>query len=418
MMPFFLYACVTTKPSRQTVSEPAIPQMEAPPRFLANLDEAAPDVKLVLGFLAGQLRGRGEPFDGIFLDPSGDNQIIPEDFLNQGFSLSMIEIAGFQAKKINDERAEAFIEGYFQFNDMIGRMISYYFAAVYSLTPEKLTLHSSSAIPMPSLSPVLETYFVPVSAFESVPLEDFNSFLDLYLFAQLYAVPMQPTPEERQAYEARKNMSFMARLTKGTKKAVKDDYYIMVFCMSGLSPNASLEMKITKKETPAGKSLAEPVYLYWKNWRVLIAGANFDPHAQDKEFYTHVLYTLDPGSGKDPVLIGTFANQKNFEPPRSTSARFKVIKRRGTPVKPIKQEKEKNKDPLESGSIFLDPSQQTDARAIQEKLAQLGYYHMKVDGKFGKGSRKALEKFKIDYNLGHNGNWDLATQKVLFKKSE
>lgn len=38
-------------------------------------------------------------------------------------------------------------------------------------------------------------------------------------------------------------------------------------------------------------------------------------------------------------------------------------------------------------------------RAIQQKLYQLGYYHLAIDGKFGPASRRAVGDFQFDSGL-------------------
>ncbi len=73
--------------------------------------------------------------------------------------------------------------------------------------------------------------------------------------------------------------------------------------------------------------------------------------------------------------------------------------------------------PIATGSVFLNPSKKDDARLIQTRLAEMGYYTKKIDGDFGPGSKGALQIFKKDNGLGDNFNWDLNTQKMLFKDS-
>lgn len=46
------------------------------------------------------------------------------------------------------------------------------------------------------------------------------------------------------------------------------------------------------------------------------------------------------------------------------------------------------------------------ARIVQEKLQQLGYYHMAIDGKFGPGSKAATRAFQADYGLPESGMVD------------
>jgi hypothetical protein len=414
LVSLLITGCVSQQGLKQQKTGPAQTRIDAPPRYLLNLDQAADDVKLVLSALVNKMRGDIEPIKGVVFDPSADNRVKEVNCLNQGFALNIIDISGYQAIKISDKKAKAFIEGYFQFKDFIGRMASFYFIANYSLTPNALTIHSCATLPMPSLSPILETYFIPKSAFDEVSINEFNSFTDLYLFALMYAVPMMPTDEERKEYEARKNMSFISKIKASIKeKREDDDYYILVFCMNWLSPESSLEMKVSKTTGMGGKNLAEPVYLYWENWRVLIAGGNFDPHATRGIFYTNVAYNFDPKSGTKPVFLGSFANRKNFTVSRRKSLNVQVVTRKEETTSPV----DTNPAPLKSESVLLDPYRKADAMKIQKQLAKLGYYKTKVDGMFGKGSRKALKQFKQDHNLGENDSWDINTQKVLFKNS-
>lgn len=408
-----LTACVSQQSVKPQVSRMEESRIEAPPRFLLDINEAADDVKVVLAALVNKMRGDIEQIDGIVFDPEGDNRITEINFLNQGFALNIIDISGFQAEKVSDEKAKAFIEGYFQFKDVIGRMASFYFLATYSLDPETLTVHSSVVIPMPSISPVLETYFVPRAAFNEMPMDEFASYTDLYLFTLMYAVPMTPTDEERRQYETRQGTSFMSSMTAGSTGNIQDDYFILVFCKSQISPESSLEMTISKTKGLGGKRIAEPVYLYWENWRVLIAGGKFNPHADSGNFYINVAYNIDPLSGTKPVLAGSFSNQKNFTGNRPKSLDLKVVTREQDVITPL----DTGLGPLESGYIFLDPARKADAAEIQKQLKILGYYRTKVDGAFGKGSRKALKQFKIEYNLGEDDNWDILTQKTLFKDS-
>jgi peptidoglycan hydrolase-like protein with peptidoglycan-binding domain len=71
-----------------------------------------------------------------------------------------------------------------------------------------------------------------------------------------------------------------------------------------------------------------------------------------------------------------------------------------------------------SGTVFLNPSLKSDAKIIQKRLADLGYYNMEVDGLFGKGSQRAVQSFKKDNGLGDNATWDIRTQKTLFKGTD
>ena len=62
---------------------------------------------------------------------------------------------------------------------------------------------------------------------------------------------------------------------------------------------------------------------------------------------------------------------------------------------------------------LLNPSKVQDASLIQKKLAQLGYYTMKIDGLWGQGSQKALQHFQRANGLRADGKWNRETQKKL-----
>ena len=71
------------------------------------------------------------------------------------------------------------------------------------------------------------------------------------------------------------------------------------------------------------------------------------------------------------------------------------------------------KDPVSSGTIFLELSNPLAAKIVQSHLFRLGYYTAKVDGKWGGKSRAALVSFKKARKLPNVNRWDMGTQMVL-----
>ena len=71
------------------------------------------------------------------------------------------------------------------------------------------------------------------------------------------------------------------------------------------------------------------------------------------------------------------------------------------------------KDPVSTGTIFLELSNPLAAKIVQSHLFRLGYYTAKVDGKWGKKSRAALVSFKKARELPNVNRWDMGTQMVL-----
>lgn len=71
--------------------------------------------------------------------------------------------------------------------------------------------------------------------------------------------------------------------------------------------------------------------------------------------------------------------------------------------------------PIAAGAILLKTTDPSGARLIQQRLAELGYYHSKIDGLWQTFSKKALREFKTDRKMGYVNTYDLDTQKALFK---
>ncbi|WP_291322134.1 FlgO family outer membrane protein [Desulfonatronospira sp.] len=73
------------------------------------------------------------------------------------------------------------------------------------------------------------------------------------------------------------------------------------------------------------------------------------------------------------------------------------------------------KGPLSEGAIILNPARSTDAKLIQNRLAELGLYLDRIDGIWGRNSKRALEMFKSRNQLPDPQKWDARTQIRLFR---
>jgi peptidoglycan hydrolase-like protein with peptidoglycan-binding domain len=70
---------------------------------------------------------------------------------------------------------------------------------------------------------------------------------------------------------------------------------------------------------------------------------------------------------------------------------------------------------MESGLRLLNVQKYDDAIRVQTRLQELGYYTMRVDGDFGKGSKAALKSWSRD-RLGRESSvLTPEIQKELFK---
>ena len=69
---------------------------------------------------------------------------------------------------------------------------------------------------------------------------------------------------------------------------------------------------------------------------------------------------------------------------------------------------------LSNGEILLNPAIPQDAKLIQTRLAESGFYKGRIDGIWGKGSKAALKAFK-ENSLENSDQWDKETQINLFR---
>lgn len=62
----------------------------------------------------------------------------------------------------------------------------------------------------------------------------------------------------------------------------------------------------------------------------------------------------------------------------------------------------------------MDVNLTQDAKRVQERLADLGFYSGKKDGRWGPASRKALGEFKLSNGLVPDNRWDADTEHSLY----
>ena len=74
--------------------------------------------------------------------------------------------------------------------------------------------------------------------------------------------------------------------------------------------------------------------------------------------------------------------------------------------------------PANESKPLLDLKTHGGAVEVQARLKSLGYYHHKVDGKWGRKSAAALSSFRLHAGLGSNSVWDLTTQSALMGEEQ
>lgn len=419
ILSLFLNGCVTTGTTTDSKSVEPVEEglvISPPDRIIQDISMQPAHVKFVIAAMVNKMRGNRDKIPEVTFDPKGKHAFYGPGFTYDDFNLYLTEITGYGIRNQKKNQAQLVIEGMFHFRDLIGRTSANYFAADYTINNNKITINKSGTALIAPTIPDIEIYFVPKASFDGVAMKEISSFMDLYLHAVLNGFTMEPTQVERQNKESFDKLSTFKKMLS-TYEAKPVDCYIMVFCKDRLPPETSVEMKITNNPPTGwksffemgGKTLFETGYVYDKGWRAMIAGGIFPLDDLTNNFYINLQYNTDPESKSKTICVGTYTNQKNY----NDRPKFFFKEKKASMALSMDQLK---LTPIQLGSIFLDPSNKEDARAIQTRLADTDYYNKKIDGDFGPSSKEALKKFKKNNNMEGNGNWDLKTQKVLFNK--
>ncbi len=426
-----LCGCLATS-TRVKTAEPTQDQgmvIDLPDRTIADMSKQPAHVKFVLAAMGNKVRGEKHTLPEVNFSPNGEHAFYDPDYTYGDFDLTRIQITGFEVVEQTGNEARLIIEGIFSFEDLFRRGSSVYFAADYTVHKNGVTINNSGTALIAPAYPDMEVYYVPVSSFDGVDMTKISSFLDLYLHAVINAHDMQTTEEGRKAKEEFEKLSTWKKMI-AKKATTAQDFCIMAFCKDRLPPETSLQMRITNNAQMQGGNLFDVGYVYDQGWRVMIAGGNFSPDSFNSNIYVGLQYEVDPGKIPNTQCVGIYKSQKNYDntpkfiferKSESTTTTMQEPKSATTTTQEPKSTTttihEPKSTPIASGSVFLNPSKKDDARLIQTRLAEMGYYTKKIDGDFGPGSKGALQIFKKDNGLDDNFNWDLNTQKMLFKNS-
>jgi hypothetical protein len=412
---FILFGCVSSNTTSSTpvaTSEKKGLVISPPDRQIENLEKQPAHIKFVMAAIVNTLRGGRDPIPEVRFDPTGNHVAYETDFYYEGFDLSLIQITGFTVKNETQSSADLIIEGVLNFKDLFGRGAANYFAADYTVNSNGIIINKSAITLIAPAIPDIEVYYVPKSSFDAIDVSDITSFIDLYLHAGTNAMNMVPTQDEQYAKANFDRLSDFKKMFESNPTKA-GEYYIMAFCKDRLPADAALEMKITDKPEMAGKTILESGYVYDQGWRVMLSGGKFVLDALKNNLYITIRYNTNSTPESKFKIIGRYKNQKNYE----DIPQFTIVEKPGMKKKSAPVVVERVMGPIESGAVFLKISDIEDAKIVQTKLRDLGYYTKKIDGLFGKGSKKALLEYKIDQGLSEETIWDLETQKTLFRGS-
>ncbi len=395
---FLLSACSGMKSSLQKMGlgKSTAVRYTVPRRQLLDEGNVPAHIKLASAALVLKMRHKAVPSRLVVFDPQGSHRVQEKNFDYSGFRWTLLDIIGFEAKKINKKQIAVSVQGLLHFTDSLNRMCSSSFALNYILQKHRpLKITASRIVHVKPIYPLVKAYFVPLQALRA----DFGrmkTFRDVYNFALSHAVPMYATAEQIKAKAQWDSLPFMQKMkTKPPQTSIEGDWAVLVFCMDRLAPDSVLDVKVAAGSAVA-QSKAQPVVLRYNGWRIAIVSGHGFIHDPRRSFSVRAYYLASAGDKSKPVMVGKFDSRLAYS-------------------KPVRHRLPAG--PLETGARKLNPGKIADARIIQARLKTLGYYNMKVDGRFGPGSQRALDAFCKDVVQSAKCSWSLEVQKALFKGS-
>ena len=371
------------------------------PRVALQEKDLPDDAKLVIGAIVSRMALQTSLPSAVVFDPAGSHQIFDANFDYAGFGMKGFDLIKYDA--IPNKKKSALVEmtGVVHLKDPLDRLTSVTIITSYEVTKGKVRILESSTQPIQPAFPRILCFFVPETAIKSAPKGSLTSFLDWYAFAAAKSVNMTPSQADRDERAKWESKSFFEKASGSGAK--KQRYVILAFAMNRVLEPGSLTMGFCDSPDGALKNQDKATFLNYGGWRIGTMGAEFAIDDFGKEYFVQVRYTPDTqGSAGPPypVLVGLFSTSKNFNASNRVASQFST--QTGQPGM------------IESGTRFLNPKNKQDARIIQSRLAELGFYTSTVDGAFGKGSRAALGQFKATNGLAEDSNWDMPTQQALF----
>ncbi len=398
------------------------PVIEVPHRKFVDKTNIPADAELVMAAIINAMRGGGEIIPNVGFDPEGTHGFFDDPFTFDTFDVEFVDVNYFKTERPLDRVRYALLEGGFYLTDPIGRSAYVWFKADYAVSGQDIIITRTEYDILTGSHPEIKAFILPRAVFDAIPVSVRNDFAALYLLASQNAVSMTPTADEKIRHEQYEQLSFMQRM-KYESASEPDSYCVLVFCMERLNPDSRFVVTVSGSESPGGKSSADVHYMSDKAWVVALAAGKFALDAYDSEVFFHVAF--NPGTDPDNAElepIARFSSLKNYHADQKkepVNPYLEDLKQQGIAPAVSGQDTTaaSNEGPISSGKVFLNPADVDDAKIIQQRLADFGYYTMKIDGAFGKGSRGALKAFKTAVGLGRDSTWDMDTQKALFKGS-
>ena len=367
------------------------------------------DIRMVTAAIVQKMRMETSGIPGVSFDPSGFHYTPDGTFNYDGFAVSRFTLIDHWANDTGRNSFACWIEGGLLFVDQLGRTAMVEMVADYELFQDRIIINRSMVRPVPPLFPNAMAFIIEEHKLKRI-VDQRPDFPRLFLEVTSNAHNMTPSPDERRLRDELQEMSFFQRM-RHTPPQERQDNYMVIFLMDRMMPDAELEV-VVNRSLHGRNSEAKVNHFDFNGWRVAIFGGHFAIDRDD--FYARVYYKPGPGvlpDDLDQVLVGLFSTEKNYDLPDRPST-VQIQPTTQIEAKPVVHTPAEG--PLASGQMFLNPADHDDARIIQTRLAELGFYNSAIDGLWGPGSRGALQSFQRSVNFPVNGEWTMQSQMRLF----
>jgi hypothetical protein len=311
---------------------------------------------------------------------------VQESFSYAGFDVDSIDIAKNILVKETSEAALINLGGFFHFEDETARRTTVGFEMHYKVFKESarppVIVYSYTSNVTPAY-PLVGAYFVPAESFNGNDIP--GSFADYLRFAREHAVDMGT---DRQP---------------AVTGAGKQSLIVLVFCFDRLPQEAVLGVTVDNNKV-------NPVEMDFDGWRILAVGGKGRLFSHSDAFFIDVHYSKKRLAIFNRQHIARFSSLKQNPENGWTQALQKLDR---NPDQKLRTQAAKGS--IEKGGRHLNVANHEDAVIVQTRLQELGYYKMKVDGLFGKGSKAALREWFRDRLNRESDVLTLEAQKALFK---
>ncbi|MFP4169059.1 MAG: peptidoglycan-binding domain-containing protein [Desulfonatronovibrionaceae bacterium] len=372
-------------------------ELQAPSVRMRALKDLPADINLVTAAVIKKMRRESGSIRGVKFASSQSFSTLDSDFDYQGLAVTKITLVDHWARPAGNGAFKAKLRGVLEFSDTLGRRALMDYLVHYEFTRKNVVIDKARVLPVAPIFPNAQAFFIPADKLKRIASGP-TDFATFYTRVVEGALALTPSAEEIQNRQAQKQKGFWGRLAHSSGKE-RENIYMVIFVMDRLTPDAKLDVVVTEQLYDKN-TLIKAAYMDFSGWRAAVFGGKF---ALDLDkFYTKVHYKPAKGvlpQGKDKVLIGLFCSEKNYGD--NIAGEYK-------------EANSVTEGPLAAGHRVLQTSSRDDAAVIQSRLAELGFYSMKVDGLWGPGSRAALKRFQMNRGLSPDGKWGVATQMKLF----